>query len=225
MNPARSTGSSANVLLRSYTSRLRPSRRISFPAMTKNCLPAGHYSGLNVPCAHQRFGNVCSSSPAAPLYNVKQPSSQAQHTRMQKFICQQDASRLMPKESWKSCNISSRCILRWKSIMAHLQDFGTTYWGYKDSNGSLKFDSGSRPWNMDDQSSSSKYYADVISKMTNAQGNKGNVLRFDLFFDGRSAPIFDTHLGRDSITGLSTEVRSSSWNKASFSKVFYICKQ
>lgn len=98
--------------------------------------------------------------------------------------------------------------------MAHVQDFGITYWGHQDSNGSLKFDSGSRPWNMDDQSSSSKYYADVIGKMTTAQGNKGNVLRFYLFFDGRSAPIFDTTLGRDSVTGLSNEVCSPPWNKA-----------
>lgn len=88
-----------------------------------------------------------------------------------------------------------------------LQDFGLTYWGYQDSSGIIKYDSPSRVWDIPSQSSKS-YYADVIGKMTGVPGNKGNVLRFYLFFDGRSAPFFDARLGKDSVTGLSAEV----WN-------------
>ena len=94
--------------------------------------------------------------------------------------------------------------------MALLQDFGVTYWGY-DSNGTPKYDSASRAWTTIGNSgkTSSSYYADVIGKMTGVEGNKGNVLRFYLFFDGRTAPTFDAHLGRDSITGLTMEVGGS----------------
>ncbi len=89
--------------------------------------------------------------------------------------------------------------------MVYLQDFGITYWGY-ESNGSLRYDVGIRP-GRGNESSSLDFYSDVISKMTGVEGNKGNVLRFYLFFDGRSAPNFDTHADRhDSVMGLSDEV-------------------
>ena len=101
-------------------------------------------------------------------------------------------------------NLAGR-MLHHKSVMADLQDFGITYWGY-DSNGSLKYDVGIRP-GKGNEPSSLDFYSDVIGKMTGVEGNKGNVLRFYLFFDGRSAPTFDAHVNsRDSVIGLSDEV-------------------